>query len=103
MACGILVPQPEIEPVPLALEAWSPNHWTTREFPSFQFSIFSLIISFGSVLYIYIFIYLYIYIFIYFYIFLYIYIYIVSMSLLIFPYVFTQYGHFPLTILIYVQ
>ena len=32
-ACGILVPQPEIEPVPLAVEAWSLNHWTTREVP----------------------------------------------------------------------
>jgi len=28
MACGILVPQPEIEPVPSALEVWSLNHWT---------------------------------------------------------------------------
>ena len=31
MACGTLVPPPGIEPVPLAVEAWSPNHWTTRE------------------------------------------------------------------------
>ena len=31
MARGILVPQPGIEPVPLALEAPSLNHWTTRE------------------------------------------------------------------------
>ena len=30
-ACGILAPQLGIEPVPLALEAWSLNHWTTRE------------------------------------------------------------------------
>lgn len=29
----ILVPQPGIEPVPLAVEAWSPNLWITREFP----------------------------------------------------------------------
>ena len=29
--CGILVPQPGIEPVPPAVEAWSLNHWTTRE------------------------------------------------------------------------
>ena len=33
-ACGILVPQPEIEPVPPAVEAWSLNHWTTREVPA---------------------------------------------------------------------
>ena len=32
-ACGILVPRPRIEPVPPALEAWSPNHWTAREVP----------------------------------------------------------------------
>ena len=32
-ACGILVPQPGIEPVPLAVEAQSLNHWTTREVP----------------------------------------------------------------------
>ena len=31
LACGILAPQLGIEPVPLALEAWSLNHWTTRE------------------------------------------------------------------------
>ena len=30
---GILVPWPGIEPGPLAVEAQSPNHWTTREFP----------------------------------------------------------------------
>ena len=32
-ACGILVPQPGIEPVPAAMEGWSLNHWTTREVP----------------------------------------------------------------------
>ena len=32
MACGALVPRPGIEPVPPAVEAQSPNHWTTREF-----------------------------------------------------------------------
>ena len=32
-ACGILVPQAGIEPRPLALVAWSLNHWTTREVP----------------------------------------------------------------------
>ena len=31
VACGILVLQPGIEPMPPALEAWSLNHWTARE------------------------------------------------------------------------
>ena len=34
MAYGILVPWPGIEPMCPALEAWSLNHWTTREVPS---------------------------------------------------------------------
>ena len=29
------VPQSGIKPGPPAMEAWSPNHWTTREFPPF--------------------------------------------------------------------
>ena len=29
----VLVPWPGIEFQPLAVSAWSPNHWTTREFP----------------------------------------------------------------------
>ena len=33
-ACRILVPQPEIEPVPPAVEVRSPDHWTTTEFPT---------------------------------------------------------------------
>ena len=32
-ACGIIVPQPGIEPVPPAVEVQSPNHWTSREVP----------------------------------------------------------------------
>ena len=32
-ACGILVPQPEIEPSP-HIARWILNHWTTREVPS---------------------------------------------------------------------
>ena len=32
-ACGILVPRAGTEPVPPAVEAWSLNHWTTREAP----------------------------------------------------------------------
>ena len=33
LACGIQVTRPDIEPELLAVKAWSPNHWTTREFP----------------------------------------------------------------------
>ena len=33
MACRILVPWPDIEPMPPTLEVRSPNHWTMREFP----------------------------------------------------------------------
>ena len=36
-ACGILAPQPGIEPVPPEVEARSLNHWTTREVPEFCF------------------------------------------------------------------
>ena len=32
-ACGILVPGPGMEPTSPALEAWSLNHWATREVP----------------------------------------------------------------------
>ena len=35
VACRILVPPPGIEPAPSEVKAPSPNHWTTREFPSF--------------------------------------------------------------------
>ena len=30
-ACGILVPQPGTEPVPLVLVAWNLNYWATGE------------------------------------------------------------------------
>ena len=43
-ACRILVPQLGIEPRPSADTAQSPNHWTTREFPS-TFFFFSNLIS----------------------------------------------------------
>ena len=33
LASGILVPRPGIKPVPSAMEAQSPSHWTTREVP----------------------------------------------------------------------
>ena len=32
-ACGVLVPQPGMEPTPPAVEAWSLNPWTAREVP----------------------------------------------------------------------
>ena len=39
VACGILVPQRGVEPVPPAVEVWSPNYWTTREFPGLVISV----------------------------------------------------------------
>ena len=35
---GIFVPQLGIEDTPSAAKAWSPNHWTAREFPVWIFS-----------------------------------------------------------------
>ena len=43
MACGILVPQPRIEPEPPAVEVQNADCWITREFPH------SLLIPFQSV------------------------------------------------------
>ena len=43
-ACWILVLRPEIEPMPLAVEAQSPPHWTLREFPSLCF-LYSILYS----------------------------------------------------------
>ena len=37
MACRILVPWPEIKPVPPAVEVQSCNHWTTRVVPWYIF------------------------------------------------------------------
>ena len=34
VACRILVPWPEIEPVPPAMEVWNLNHWSTKETPT---------------------------------------------------------------------
>ena len=39
IAFGILIPQPGIKPVPLALEARSLNHWTAREVLECYFNI----------------------------------------------------------------
>ena len=33
VACGILVPRSGIEPMTLALEVWSLNHWIARDVP----------------------------------------------------------------------
>ena len=37
MAHGILVPQPGIEPMPPAVEAWRLNHGAAREVPKLYF------------------------------------------------------------------
>ena len=46
VACRILVPRPGIEPRPLVLETWSPNHWTTREVPEEEIKLEYKIIRF---------------------------------------------------------
>ena len=38
-ACRILVPWPGIDPMPLTLEVWGPNHWVSRKFPRHLFLI----------------------------------------------------------------
>ena len=50
MACGILVPQPGIKPTLPALEAWSPNHFTTREVLLQSFEATALFWQPGSLL-----------------------------------------------------
>ena len=32
-ACGILVPQPQMEPVAPSVEVWILNHWTSMDVP----------------------------------------------------------------------
>ena len=46
-ACEILVPQPGIKPMPPAVEAWSLNHWTTREVPVYL-PLFLIFLNFFS-------------------------------------------------------
>ena len=46
MACGILIPWPEIEPMPPAVEVWSLDHWTTKEVLSALYSCHP--VAFGS-------------------------------------------------------
>lgn len=50
MNCRISVAWPGIEPGPLAMEAWSPNPWTTKEFSNDHFTLKSksLFITFHS-------------------------------------------------------
>ena len=47
-ACGILVPQPGIKAMPLAVEARSPNHWTAREVPLVSFFFILDVLKFHS-------------------------------------------------------
>ena len=48
MAWGIFVPWPGVAPVPPAMEAWSPNHLTTREVLGMYLKMY----VYGGVLYI---------------------------------------------------
>ena len=43
-ACGILVPQPGIEPGPSTVNERGPNPWTTKEFPRVNLFLFGDII-----------------------------------------------------------
>ena len=47
-ACGILVPWPGIIPAPPAVEARSPNHWTTREVPTSTLLTFETVLVGGA-------------------------------------------------------
>ena len=41
--CDLSSPsRPGSEPTPLAVEVWSPNHWTTRKVPKWVFELPSL-------------------------------------------------------------
>ena len=40
ITCGILAPQPGIEPMCLVVKAWSPNCWIAREVPHIRFLFF---------------------------------------------------------------
>ena len=47
-ACGILGPQPGIQPRLSAVKVFSPNHWTTREFPAKYYFTFLKLIFIGA-------------------------------------------------------
>ena len=49
-ACGILIPQPGIEPVPLPVEARSPNHWTARECPKLAWVLILISLCIGCLI-----------------------------------------------------
>ena len=46
MIYGILVPQPRLEPVPLEVKVQSLNHWTTREIPRTQSTVYVIMYHF---------------------------------------------------------
>ena len=48
VASGILVFQPEIEPMPLAVKTHSLNYWTTRESPDFNMCISVILQTFKN-------------------------------------------------------
>ena len=48
-AYNIIVPQPEIEPMPSEVDTWSLNHWTTREVPYTELKIQCSSVQFSSV------------------------------------------------------
>ena len=39
VACKDVSSSTRIEPMPPTVEVWSPNHWTTREFPLITFFV----------------------------------------------------------------
>ena len=47
VACMILVPQPGIKSVSLALKVQHPNYWTTREFTVMSFFFFKFLFYIG--------------------------------------------------------
>ena len=47
LVCRILIPWPGVEPWPVAVKAWSPDPWTTREFLSSVFKIQHCLWAFG--------------------------------------------------------
>ena len=49
-ACGILFPQPGIEPTPPAVEGQSLNPWTTREVPELRFYLEASVVGPGATL-----------------------------------------------------
>ena len=46
--CGILAPRPGIKPVPPAVEAQGPSHWTAREVPNPCFRVTLLLTPYNT-------------------------------------------------------